>query len=69
MAGPVRLVIRRAAAAGPMSSAVDRIAPMVMADSDTAMARAARKAIPTRRVATPWARASSSLTELSSSGR
>ena len=41
-ARPGRLVMRSAVAAGPMSSAVDRIAPMVTADSDTATASAAR---------------------------
>ena len=41
-ARPVRFVMRSAVAAGPMSSAVDRIAPMVTAESDTASASATR---------------------------
>ena len=49
MAVPVRLVRRSAVAAGPMSSAVDKMAPMVMAESDTASARATRKPTPTSR--------------------
>ena len=37
-----RLVSRSAVAAGPISRAVERIAPMVTADSDTARASATR---------------------------
>src|ERR1700733_5344295 len=68
-ARPGRLVRRSAVAAGPMSSAVDRIAPIVTADSDTATASAARYPMPTRRTRTPCAVARSELIELRISGR
>ena len=66
---PGRLVSRSAVAAGPMSSAVLRMAPMVSADSDTASAIATRHSTPVRRTGIPRTVARSLLTELSSSGR
>jgi hypothetical protein len=56
-------------AAGPISSAVDKIAPVVSDDSPTAMASATMYATPTRRTGTPRAAAMSGLTVASSSGR
>ena len=41
-ATPVRVATRRAMAAGPINRAVERIAPIVTADIDTASARAKR---------------------------
>src|SRR5215472_11684054 len=69
MARPGLLVNRSAVAAGPISRAVLRIAPMVSADSDTATAIAIRHAAPASRTGIPRAKARSVLTELSSSGR
>ncbi len=69
VARPGLRVIRRAMAAGPTSSAVDRMVPTVSADSDTASAMASRQASPTARTRMPRAAARSALTELSSSGR
>src|SRR5580693_3368385 len=60
---------RSAVAAGPISSAVDNIAPMATADSDTEMASAIRYAAPTRRTLTPRALATSGDSEVSSSTR
>ncbi len=68
-ARPGRRVIRSAVAAGPTSSAVARMVPMVSADSETASAMAIRQANPTSRTGMPRAAARSGLTELSSSGR
>ena len=62
-------VSRTAAAAGPMSSAVDRMEPTAIEESPTDTAIAIMKSCPTRRRFTPRARASSALTELISSGR
>ena len=56
-------------AAGPTSSAVDRIAPIVTAESATASAIASRYRLPITRTGIPRAAASSGLTETSSSGR
>ena len=42
MATPVRFASRRAMAAGPIKRAVERIAPIVIADIDTAKASARR---------------------------
>ena len=56
IATPVRFTTRNAAAAGPMSRAVDRIATMVTADKETATARASRWRTPTRRAGTPAGR-------------
>src|ERR1022692_99505 len=69
IARPGLLVRRSAVAAGPTSSAVLRIAPMVSADSATARAIATRHSAPTRRTGTPRTKARSGLTELSSNGR
>jgi hypothetical protein len=63
------LANRRAAAAGPTSSAVLKIAPTVMEARATARATATRYALSVRRRRTPRAAASSGLTELSSNGR
>ncbi len=69
MTRPGLLVSRSAVAAGPTSRAVLRMAPMVMADSETASAIATRHSAPTTRTPTPRTVARSGLTELSSSGR
>src|ERR1700722_139939 len=69
VAVPGLRVIRSAVAAGPTSSAVDRMVPMVSADSDTASAMAIRQASPTSRTGMPRAAARSALTEDSTSGR
>src|ERR1019366_4726637 len=53
MARPGLLVSRSPVAAGPMSSAVLRIVPMVMADKDTAIAIAIRHSSPTSRTGIP----------------
>ena len=42
MATPIRFATRSATAAGPINRAVERIAPIVTADIDTAKARANR---------------------------
>src|SRR5579872_2710996 len=69
IAGAARLVSRRAAAAGPMRRAVERMAPMVMAERETATARAIRYPSPTSRTGTPRVAARSGLRGLSSRGR
>src|SRR6516164_19289 len=69
IARPGLLVSRRPAAAGPTSSAVLRMAPMVRADSDTASAIAIRHKDPVARTGIPRAKASSGLAEPSNSGR
>ena len=69
MAAPVRRVNRNAVAAGPISSAVERMAPMASAERPTATARATMNSEPTTRTGTPRAAAASGLSELSSSGR
>ena len=68
--GVRRFRVRRSAvAAGPMSSAVERIDPMAMDDRPTETARASMNSRPTTRRLMPRAEASSALTELRSSGR
>src|SRR5215472_12980064 len=69
VAQPGRLVSRKAVAAGPTSSAVDKIVPIVSADNATASAIAMRHAKPTSRTGMPRATARSEFTELSNSGR
>ena len=65
-----RLRVRRTAvAAGPMSSAVERIDPMAMDERPTETASASMNSRPTMRRLIPRAEASSGLTELKSSGR
>ena len=59
MASPGRAVSRSPVAAGPISSAVLRIAPMVMADSETASAIAIRHSSPISRTLMPRAAARS----------
>ena len=66
--GMVR-VTRRAVAAGPIRSAVERIDPMAREDRPTETARASMNSSPTLRRPMPRAEASSGLTELRSSGR
>src|SRR5579875_2140915 len=58
-----------AIAAGPTISAVERIAPMVIAARATASASAPRYSAPSRRTGRPRAAASSGLSEAKSSGR
>ena len=55
--------------AGPINTAVLKIAPMVTQESDTATAMASRYKMPTVRTGTPRAWAMSGLTALNSSGR
>ena len=69
MAQPNRLVSRSALAAGPISSAVERMAPMASAERPTATARATMNSEPTSRTRTPRAAAASGLSELRSRGR
>ena len=69
IARPGLLVRRSAVAAGPISSAVPRIAPMLSAASATATASARRYVAPITRTRIPRAAASSGLRELSSNGR
>ena len=69
MASPGRLVSRSPIAAGPISSAVDRMVPMVMADRATAMEIATRTRRPTSRTLIPRTAARSAAIELSSNGR
>ncbi len=69
MASPGRLVSRSPIAAGPISSAVDKMVPIVSADRATAMEIAIRIRRPTSRTLTPRTAARSAATELSSSGR
>ncbi len=64
-----RWVSWSAAAAGPISNAVDRIAPMLTADNATASDSARRYRPPTSRTGMPRDAASSGLIELSSRGR
>ena len=64
-----RRATRNAAAAGPISSAVDRIAPTVIAESATASASATEWVSATARTRMPWARARSAESVLTSSGR
>ena len=66
---PRLLVNRSDVAAGPMSSAVERIEPMAIDDSPTAIAIASMNKMPTSRVRMPRAAARSGLIELNSSGR
>ena len=66
---PNRLVSLSALAAGPMSKAVERMAPMASDDRPTAAARATMNSEPTSRTRTPRAAAASGLSELRSSGR
>ena len=69
MAQPKRRVSRNALAAGPMSKAVERMAPMASAERPTATARATMNREPTSRSGTPRAAAASGLNELRSKGR
>ena len=69
IARPGRRVRLSAVAAGPTSSAVDRIAPIVTAESATARAIASRYRPPITRTGSLLADASSGLTDASSRGR
>jgi hypothetical protein len=69
IAVPIVLVTRSAVAAGPMSSAVERMVPMAMEDRPTDTARASMNSRPMRRRPMLRAEASSGLRELRSSGR
>ena len=64
-----RLVRRSAPAAGPISSAVLRIVPIVIAASAAASASASRYSAPIILTRMPRAAAISAFSELSSSGR
>ena len=66
---PNRLVSLSELAAGPMSNAVERMAPMASADRATAAARATMNSDPTSRTRTPRAAAASGLSELRRRGR
>ncbi len=60
---------RSAVAAGPISRAVERMAPIVMAESVTARDSTSRCSSPINRTGTPRTAARSGLSELSSKGR
>ena len=69
MAVPGRLVSRRAVAAGPISSAVLRMAPTVTGGQRHRQGHQDEEGEPDGRTGTPRAAARSGLSELSSSGR